>query len=56
LKSSLRPYTAIGPVGLELIVERRNAEHTAHVTDSGEDAGDDVEVVTPKRERIGPVG
>ena len=29
----LGPYTAIGPVGLEMIVETRNADHAAHVLD-----------------------
>lgn len=27
----LGPYTAIGPIGLEMIVETRNADHAAHV-------------------------
>ncbi len=29
----LGPYTAIGPIGLEMIVETRNADHAAHVLD-----------------------
>jgi threonine dehydratase len=50
----LGPYTALGPVGLELIVETRNAEHAARVLATVRAAGYAVEVVTPKRERIGP--
>jgi threonine dehydratase len=46
----LGPYTAIGPVGLELIVETRNAEHASHVLATVRAAGYDVEVVTPDRE------
>jgi threonine dehydratase len=49
----LGPYTAIGPVGLELIVETRNAEHAARVLATIRAAGYDVEVVTPKRQPRG---
>lgn len=45
----LGPYTAIGPVGLEMIVETRNADHARHVLATVRAAGYDVEVVTPKR-------
>ena len=39
------PYTAIGPVGLEMIVETRNTDHAAHVLDAVRAAGYPVEVV-----------
>ncbi|MCA1723584.1 MAG: pyridoxal-phosphate dependent enzyme [Thermomicrobia bacterium] len=39
------PYTAIGPVGLEMIVETRNADHAAQVVATLRAAGYPVEVV-----------
>lgn len=42
------PYTAIGPVGLEMIVETRNADHAAQVVATLRAAGYPVEVVTTR--------
>ncbi len=42
------PYTAIGPVGLEMIVETRNADHAARVLDAVRAASYPVAVVTTR--------
>jgi threonine dehydratase len=42
------PYTAIGPVGLEMIVETRNTDHAARVLDAVRAAGYPVAVVTTR--------
>jgi len=49
------PYTAIGPVGLEMIVETRNTDHAAQVVATLRAAGYPVEVVTTQASE-GPHG
>lgn len=44
----LGPYTAIGPVALEMIVETRNAAHAAHVLDVVRAAGYAAEVTVSR--------
>ena len=43
------PYTAIGPVGLEMIVETRNRDHAAQVMDTLRTAGYPVEMTSTTR-------
>lgn len=50
------PYTAIGPVGLEMIVETRNADHAAHVLDAVRAAGYTVEINSTLRRTADPPG
>ena len=50
------PYTAIGPVGLEMIVETRNTDHAAHVLDTVRAAGYTVEINSTFRRNTDPLG